>query len=203
MENIKATRMELLILKRQQKTAQRGYKLLKEKRDGLIKKFMEIIRQTKSQRASLEDKLSNASKKFALSTSSLFGKEVEEMFLLPSAEVKVDVETENIMSVWIPKFQHSIEGDFKCYSDFSSPLGMTQSLSSFWETLSLMIELAGNEHSARLLSFEIEKTRRRVNALEYVIIPQIKKKIKFITSKLDEQERSEKIIRMKIKEMIA
>ena len=203
MENIKATRMELLKLKRQAKTAQRGYKLLKEKRDGLMKKFMEIIRETKAQRNLLEESLALASKQFVLSTSNMLSGEVEEMFSLPSSKINIDVETQNIMSVWIPKFQHSIEGNVKCYSDFSSPLGMAQSLDSFWSALELIIKLAGNEHSSRLLSFEIEKTRRRVNALEYVIIPEIKRKVKFITSKLDEQERSEKIIRMKIKEMIA
>ena len=203
MENIKATRMELLKLKRQAKTAQRGYKLLKEKRDGLMKKFMEIIRETKAQRNLLEEKLGLASKQFVLSTSNMLSGEVEEMFSLPSSKINIVVETQNIMSVWIPKFKHSIEGDVKCYSNFSSPLGMAKSLDSFWGALELIIQLAGNEHSSRLLSFEIEKTRRRVNALEYVIIPEIKRKVKFITSKLDEQERSEKIIRMKIKEMIA
>ncbi len=202
MENIKATRMELLKLKRQAKTAQRGYKLLKEKRDGLMKKFMEIIRATKSQRDLLDQKLGKASKQFVFSTSSMFSGETEEIFSLPTSKIKIDVATQNIMSVWIPKFQYAIEGDIKCFSNFSSPLGMAQSLDSFWDALALMIDLAGNEHSSRLLSFEIEKTRRRVNALEYVIIPEIKRKVKFITSKLDEQERSEKIIRMKVKDMI-
>ncbi|MFH0739951.1 MAG: V-type ATP synthase subunit D [bacterium] len=203
MENIKATRMELLRLKRQAKTAQRGYKLLKEKRDGLMKKFMEIIRETKAQRNLLEESLALASKQFVLSTSNMLSGEVEEIFSLPTSKIRIDVQTQNVMSVWIPKFQYTIEGDIKCFSDFSSPLGMAQSLDSFWGALELIIKLAGNEHSSRLLSFEIEKTRRRVNALEYVIIPEIKRKVKFITSKLDEQERSEKIIRMKIKEMIA
>lgn len=202
MENIKATRMELLKLKRQAKTAQRGYKLLKEKRDGLMKKFMEIIRETKTQRDLLEQKLATASKQFVLSTSSMLSNEVEEIFSSPSSKISIDVKTENIMSVWIPKFQYSIEGNVKCYSDFSSPLGMADSLNNFWDALSVIMDLAGNEHSSRLLSYEIEKTRRRVNALEYVIIPEIKRKVKFITSKLDEQERSEKIIRMKIKDMI-
>jgi len=202
MENIKATRMELLKLKRQAKTAQRGYKLLKEKRDGLMKKFMEIIRETKTQRDLLEQKLALASKQFVLSTSSMLSGEVEEIFSSPSSKISIDVKTENIMSVWIPKFQYSIQGSVKCYSDFSSPLGMADSLNNFWDALSVIMDLAGNEHSSRLLSYEIEKTRRRVNALEYVIIPEIKRKVKFITSKLDEQERSEKIIRMKIKDMI-
>lgn len=203
MENIKATRMELLKLKRQAKTAQRGYKLLKEKRDGLMKKFMEIIRQTKAQRELLEKELAFSSKKFAFSCSGMLSREIEEIFSHPASKISIDVKTENIMSVWIPKFSHSIEGSVKCYSDFSSPLGMSESLESFWGALELIISLAENEHSCRLLSFEIEKTRRRVNALEYVIIPRVKKNIKLITAKLDEQERSEKITRMKIKEMIS
>jgi len=194
--------MELLRLKRQLKTAQRGYKLLKEKRDGLMKKFMEIIREAKAKRADLEKAFSIAGKEFALSTSNFYEKEIEEFFASPSSKVEVSMETENVMSVLIPKFSHKITGDFKCYSDFSAPLPMEKSLKDFWNALELMIVLAGIEHSARLLSFEIERTRRRVNALEYVIIPEVKKGIKFISSKLDEQERSEKIIRMKIKDMI-
>lgn len=201
--NVKATRMELLKLKRQLKTAKRGYKLLKEKRDGLMKKFMEIIREAKTKRQELVASLGVASKEFALSTSNLFEKEVEETFSAPSSKIELSMETENVMSVLIPRFSHKIEGDFKCYSDFSSPLALKNSLTSFWNALEVMILLAGIEHSARLLSFEIEKTRRRVNALEYVIIPDVKKKIKFISSKLDEQERSEKIVRMKVKDMIA
>jgi len=202
MENIKATRMELLKLKRRLKTAQRGYKLLKEKRDGLMKKFTEIVRQIRSQRAALESALADSFKRFALTTSFLHQKELEEMFLVPSASVGVEVHQENVMSVWIPKFKQQIQGDFRDYSKFSAPLGLNGALGKFWQTLELMLELAGQEHSARLLSYEIEKTRRRVNALEYVIIPEVRKKIKYISSKLDEQERSEKIIRLKIKSLI-
>ncbi len=194
--------MELLKLKRQLKTANRGYKLLKEKRDGLMKRFMEIVRQIKSQRSALEAELANGFKAFAVTTAVLHQKELQEIFLAPSASVEAEVAQENIMSVWIPKFKHQIKGDFRSYSNFSAPLGITRVLKKFWEALELMLELAGQEHSARLLSFEIEKTRRRVNALEYVIIPDVKKKIKYISSKLDEQERSEKIIRLKIKSLI-
>ena len=203
MATLKATRMEYLKLKKRLKTAQRGYKLLKEKRDGLMKKFMEIIREVKEKRGDLESKLQTASKQFVLSTSSLMENELEQMFSLPKAEVKIEAREENVMSVWIPEFEHKIEGDFKSYSDFTAPLGMEKSLQEFWQSLEVMINLAGLEHSARLLSFEIEKTRRRVNALEYVIIPEVEKNIKYISSKLDEQERAEKIIRLKIKDMIA
>ena len=202
MEKIKATRMEYLRLKKRQKTAQRGWKLLKDKRDGLMKKFMEIIREAKRSRQELEIQLKTASLSFACSTSALMQRELEEFFVLPSCSVAIDASKENIMSVWIPKFQYRVEGDFKSFSDLSAPVGMEDSIKSYFSALDLMVGLAEIEHSARLLSFEIEKTRRRVNALEYVIVPQIKKNIKMISSKLEEQERSEKIVRMKIKEMI-
>lgn len=202
MEKVKSTRMEYLKLKKRLKTADRGYKLLKEKRDGLMKKFMGIVREAKIQRRDLEGKLSLASKRFAISTSSLMEKELEEIFSNPSASVEITSELENVMSVWIPKFKYNIKGDIECFSLFSSPLGMEDSLREFERALNVMVSLASVEHSARLLSYEIEKTRRRVNALEYVIIPRMRQSLKFISSKLDERERAEKIVRMKIKDMI-
>ena len=202
MEKIKATRMEYLKLKKRLKTAERGFKLLKEKRDGLMKRFMEIIREAKQKREDLENKFTLASKNFAISTSSLMEKELEQMFSKPCSVIEITSEKENIMSVWIPKFKYNIKGSLKCFSNFSSPLGMEDSLNKFKKAFAVMIDLAGIEHSARLLSFEIEKTRRRVNALEYVLIPKMKQDIKFIASKLDEQERSDKIVRMKVKDMI-
>ncbi len=202
MEKIKATRMEYLKLKKRLKTAKRGYKLLKEKRDGLMKKFMEIVKETKSKRGELEEKMGKAGKEFAIATAPLLNQEIEEFFAMPTAKIELEAEKENVMSVWIPKFTHKITGDFKSYSDLSAPKGMEKALEKFWQALEIMISLAGIEHSARLLSFEIEKTRRRVNALEYVIIPEIEKNIKLISNKLDEQERAEKIIRLKIKDMI-
>lgn len=202
MQQVKATRMEYLKLRKRLKTARRGYKLLKEKRDGLMKKFMEIIREARDKRRVVEEKLATASRNFAITTSSLFQKELEEFFALPSAEINVSLTKENIMSVWIPRFQYEIQGDFKVYSDFSAPLGMEECLREFWQALEVMLQLAGIEHSSRLLSFEIEKTRRRVNALEYMIIPRLQNKLKYIASKLDEQERAEKIIRLKIKAML-
>ncbi len=202
MEKIKATRMEYLKLKKRLKTAERGFKLLKEKRDGLMKRFMEIIREAKQKREDLENKFTLASKNFAISTSSLMEKELEQMFSKPCSVIEITSEKENIMSVWIPKFKYNIKGSLKCFSNFSSPLGMEDSLNKFEKAFAVMIDLAGIEHSARLLSFEIEKTRRRVNALEYVLIPKMKQDIKFIASKLDEQERSDKIVRMKVKDMI-
>ncbi|MBU2545299.1 V-type ATP synthase subunit D [Patescibacteria group bacterium] len=206
MEKIKPTRIELIKLKIRLKTSQRGHKLLKEKRDGLMKKFMEIIKEAKVKRIEMEEKLSNSGKDFAIISSPFSPKEVEQFFLLPSMKAEVSMEEKNIMGVKIPVFScqtYKIEPDEKSYSYFSFPIGMEKSIKEFENTFSLMLELANIEHSARLLSFEIEKTRRRVNALEYIIIPQIIQNIKLIRSKLDENERAEKIIRLIIKSQIA
>ncbi|MCG2690222.1 V-type ATP synthase subunit D [Candidatus Parcubacteria bacterium] len=200
--NIKATRMEYLKLKKRLKTAQRGHKLLKEKRDGLMKKFMDIVKAVKQERQTLEGLLFLAEKSFIFSVSNLEENEIEQMFSHSSSQVLLSSKTENVMSAHLPKFEYKITGDYKGYSSFSAPLGIDFSLAKFKEALSTMIFLAEKEHSLRLLSFEIEKTRRRVNGLEYVIIPQFKKTLKFIASKLDEQERFDKIIRMKVKDLI-
>lgn len=191
--------MELLKFRRRLKTARRGHKLLKEKRDGLMKKFMAIIRQARQKRDELENELGLAYRHFVLSTSFLLEREIDEFLSLSAAEIRISAVKENIMSVWVPKFDYQIEGGFKTFSDFSSPFGMETGLKKFWDVLRPMLDVAHIEHSARLLSFEIEKTRRRVNALEYLIIPGLETKIKYIYGKLDEQERFEKIIRMKMK----
>jgi len=206
MEKIKPTRIELIKLKIRLKTSERGHKLLKEKRDGLMKKFMEIIKEAKVKRIEMEEKLSNSGKDFAIISSPFSPKEVEQFFLLPSMKAEVSMEEKNIMGVKIPVFSCQackIDPDEKSYSYFFFPIGMEKSIKEFENTFSLMLELANIEHSARLLSFEIEKTRRRVNALEYIIIPQIIQNIKLIRSKLDENERAEKIIRLIIKSQIA
>jgi len=195
--------MEYLKLKKRLKTAQRGHKLLKEKRDGLMKKFMDIVKAVKQDRQTLEGLLLKAEKSFIFSVSNLEENEIDQMLSNTSSRIALSSKTENVMSAHLPKFKYEITGDYKGYSTFSAPLGIDFSLSKFKEALKTMIELAQKEHSLRLLSFEIEKTRRRVNGLEYVIMPQFKKTLKFIASKLDEQERSDKIIRMKVKDLIS
>ncbi len=203
MEKVKPTRIELLKLKDRLKKSKRGHKLLKEKRDGLMKRFMDIIKQAKVKRTEMEEKLSEAGRDFALISSPFSQKEVEQFFLIPSSEINLQMKEENIMGVKVPNFKCEIIKKDNDYSYISFPLGMEKSIREYQDLLGLMLELANIEHAARLLSFEIEKTRRRVNALEYIIIPQIEKGIKYISSKLDENERFEKIIRMKIKELIA
>ncbi|OGZ27422.1 MAG: hypothetical protein A2365_03025 [Candidatus Nealsonbacteria bacterium RIFOXYB1_FULL_40_15] len=203
MQKIKPTRIELIKLKRKLKTSLRGHKLLKEKRDGLMKKFMEIIKEAKSKRKEMEEKLSDASRNFAIISSPLMQKEVEQFFLIPTVEAEVSFKEENIMGVKTPRFSFEIKEKEQGYSYISFPMGMEESVNKYKDASRVMLELANIEHTARLLSFEIEKTRRRVNALEYIIIPEIRRNIKYISAKLDENERFEKITRIKIKAMIS
>ena len=154
----------------------------------------------------MEEKLSDSGKDFAIISSPFSSKEVEQFFLLPSVRADVSMKEENVMGVKIPRFSCNVRPvsgvaeDSYSYSSF--PIGMEKSIKKFEDAFSLMLDLANIEHSARLLSFEIEKTRRRVNALEYIIIPQIEQNIKLIRAKLDENERAEKIVRMKVKSQI-
>jgi len=200
--NIKPTRMELLRLKRKLKTARRGHKLLKEKRDGLMKEFMAIVQKAKAKREKVENILGTAFKSFLFAKANLGTEAVKEALMIPSKKISLDAEEKNIMSVHIPKFNLSESGTYCCYSVLSTNSEIDCSLKSFSQALKGIIELAEIEHSARLLAVEIEKTRRRVNALEYVFIPQMKETANYIESKLEERERSEKVVLMKVKDII-
>lgn len=201
---INPTRMELLKLKRKIKTAKRGHKLLKDKRDGLMQEFMAIIRKARDLRQKVEDKLSSAFQNFLFACSKISPAELEEALIWPNLSIELKPRKKNIMSVEIPQFEYKTRGkNFKCYSRYSIPEDLDKSLKIFQKTLPDLIKLAETEHSGRLLSYEIEKTRRRVNALEYVFIPEMQKNIKYIDAKLNEQERGALIALMKVKEKLA
>lgn len=200
---INPTRMELLKLKKKIKTANRGHKLLKDKRDGLMQKFMAIIRSARDLRKKVEKEVGLAFQNFVFALSRVSPAEIQEALIWPNLKVFLEAKTKNIMSVEIPEFDFKIHGkNFKCYSKYSMPQDLDKSLEIFQNTLPDLIQLAQVEHSARLLSYEIEKTRRRVNALEYVFIPKMQEDIKHITAKLNEQERSALVCLMKVKQKI-
>ncbi|MBU1118448.1 V-type ATP synthase subunit D [Patescibacteria group bacterium] len=188
--NVNPTRMELLKLKKRAKTATRGHKLLKEKRDGLMKSFMSIIREAKDLRSTVERDLGEAFKNFMFASASMKTEALNESLAVPSQKMKLEASTKNVMSVNIPEFKSSVEGDFVCYSLASTSVELDGSLKTFSHVLSDIIRLAEIEHSAYLLACEIEKTRRRVNALEHVMIPNMEETVKYITMKLSEQERA-------------
>ncbi|MFH1713499.1 MAG: V-type ATP synthase subunit D [Candidatus Jacksonbacteria bacterium] len=202
MLNVNPTRMELLRLKRKLKTAQRGHKLLKEKRDGLMKEFMVIIREAKAARQKIEEILSQAFRAFLFAKADLGKETVEEALMSPTKKISLTASQKNIMSVKIPEFELHEKGDHFCYSFLSTTSDIDYSLKTFSEALKDLVKLAEIEHSARLLSYEIEKTRRRVNALEYVFIPEMRQTSRYIEAKLAERERSEKVVLMKVKDII-
>jgi V/A-type H+-transporting ATPase subunit D len=200
--NVNPTRMELLKLRKRVKTARRGYKLLKEKRDGLMKQFMAIIKEARSLREKTEENLPSAFKSFLFAAADMRPEVLEEALAFPSQKVSLETGIKNVMSVNVPEFKFVQKGDFLCYGLTSTSSQLDDSLETFSQILADMIKLAEIEHTASLLAAEIEKTRRRVNALEYVLIPNLEETVKFITLKLDEQERASITSLMRIKELV-
>ncbi len=200
--NVKPTRMELLNLKKRLKSAKRGHKLLKDKQDGLMQKFMEIIKEAKSLRKEVEINLGAAFKNFMFASSMMLPEMLESALLYPSAKTELEVETKNVMSVRIPYFKIQQEGDILNYGYLQTSGELDMALAAFQEVFPLLIRLAEIEKQAERLAAELETTRRRVNALEHKLIPDLTETLKFITMKLAEAERSTIVGVMKIKAML-
>jgi len=200
---VNPNRMELLKLRRRLLIARRGHKLLKDKFDELMKPFLALLNETKGLRFEVERDLAEAYHLFAMARSEISTLEVEEALSFPQASTEVSFRKENLVSVTIPRFDVEITGTIDCYGLASTPALFDESLMRFKEILPRMVALAEKEKAARLLAEEIEKTRRRVNALEYVLIPQLEETVRYITMKLDEFERANLTRLMKIKEMVA
>ncbi len=202
---VNPTRMELTRLKKRLQTSMRGHKLLKDKRDDLMKKFLELVRRNKELREQVEQKIMSVYDGFVIASAVMSPSMLEEALMLPKTQVELDLDTRNVMSVTVPVFQFSqaSEGeDIYSYGFVSTSGELDDSVEALREVLPLMLELAQMEKSAQLLAEEIEKTRRRVNALEYVQIPSLQETIKSISMKLDENERGNLARLMKIKDMM-
>ena len=203
---INPTRMELTRLKGRLKTATRGHKLLKDKRDELMKQFLEIVRKNRELRAKVEKGLEEANAAFTVASAIMGPEMLEQALLYPKQSVELDMKFKNVMSVNVPvyEFHTRNEDPTEVY-----PYGFAQTsgeLDSAVDALNRvfqdMLELAEVEKTMQLLAEDIEKTRRRVNALEYVMIPEMQEKIKYITMKLDENERGNITHLMKVKDMV-
>ncbi len=202
--NVNPTRMELRRLKTRLKTAVRGHKLLKDKSDETIRRFMEYIKENKRLREEVEGELGDALKLFMLAGAVTASQVIEEAVAMPAKSVKLTLGENNIMSVVVPTITVTPEENTNLYpysfSGVSAELdGSIANLSNLLEKL---VKLAEVEKTCNMLADEIEKNRRRVNALEYVMIPQLEETIKYITMKLDENERSATVRLMKVKSMI-
>ena len=199
--NVNPTRMELKKLKARLSTAVRGHKLLKDKSDEMVRRFTVIIREDKRLRDEVEKELSLTLKQFSVARSVMPAFEAEAAFSMPSVAVKVNCGTESIMGVEVPKVdlvkEKRADGLPYAYAEITSEadysVGMVSAL------LPKMVRLAETEKAVRMLADEIERNKRRVNALEYVMIPQLEETIKYIKDKLDENERAAVVRLMKVK----
>ena len=203
---INPTRMELTRLKGRLKTAQRGHKLLKDKRDELMKQFMDVVRENREVRKRVEEGLMRAHGSFTVAAALMSPEMLEQSLLYPKQSVELDMTFQNIMSVDVPEyhFHTTGQGGGEVYPyGFAQTSGeLDDAVDAMSQVFQDMLRLAEMEKTVQLLAEEIEKTRRRVNALEYVKIPEMQHNIKYITMKLDENERSNTIRLMKVKDMI-
>ena len=203
---VNPTRMELSRLKKRLATSRRGHKLLKDKRDDLMKKFLELIRENMELRVQLEDRMAEVYEGFVIAGASMDDAVLQESLMLPQKQVFAEVKSRNVMSVNVPDFRITDDDDpardIYPYGFAFTSGELDASVDALSEVLPLMLQLAQAEKTIQLLAEEIEKTRRRVNALEYVQIPTLQDTIKSITVKLDENERGNLARLMKIKDMM-
>ena len=203
---VNPTRMELSRQKKKLVTATRGHKLLKDKRDELMRQFLELVRENKALREKVEAGIAEANRNFVLAKAGVSDATLNAALLAPKQEVYLEAGTKNVMSVNIPVFEAKTrtpdEGDIYPYGYAFTSSDLDGAVKSLSDLLPDLLRLAEIEKSCQLMAIEIEKTRRRVNALEHVMIPDAQQKIKFITMKLDENERSTQIRLMKIKDMM-
>ncbi len=203
---VNPTRMELTRLKKKLVTAMRGHKLLKDKRDELMRQFLDKVRENKALREKVEAGIEAANKNFLLARAGMQDEVLNTALLAPKQQVSVESDVENVMSVEIPKFTFKTrtpdENDMFSYGFAFTSSDLDAAVKSLSDVFPDMLKLAECEKSCQLMAAEIEKTRRRVNALEHVMIPDLQQNIKYITMKLDENERSTQIRLMKVKDMM-
>ena len=203
---VNPTRMELTRLKKKLVTAVRGHKLLKDKRDELMRQFLDKVREIKALREEVETALVSANQNFMLARAGMPDEMLNTALLAPKQELTISAGTQNVMSVEIPDFDFKTrtpnQNDMYSYGFAFTTGDLDDAILSLSEVFPKMLKLAEVEKSCQLMAAEIEKTRRRVNALEHVMIPELQTNIKYITMKLDENERSTQIRLMKVKDMM-
>ncbi len=205
--NVNPTRMVLTGLKGRLKTAKRGHKLLKDKQDELMKKFIDYVKKNMELREAVEKELTGAFQNFLIARAVMSSETLEESIMFPTQKVNLEMSTKNIMSVNSPIFNLLKEENKEAASAYPYGFATTSAeldgaISSLQAVFDKLVELAQVEKTCQLMADEIEKTRRRVNALEYATIPQLVETVKYITMKLDENERGSRVRLMKVKDMM-
>ena len=206
--NVNPTRMELSKLKKRLTTATRGHKLLKDKQDELMRQFINLVKYNNDLRKEVEGELQGSLKDFVMARAVMSSEFLEEAISMPKESISVEVGEKNVMSVSVPvmNFKRQLEGDdgsIYPYGYANTSAELDDAIAKLYSILPKLLELAEVEKSCQLMADEIEKTRRRVNALEYMTIPQLQETIRYIRMKLDENERSSLTRLMKVKSMIA
>jgi V/A-type H+-transporting ATPase subunit D len=198
--------MVLTSLKKRLRTARRGHKLLKDKRDELMKRFLEVVRENKVLRETVEQKLQIVHSRFIMARAEMNPELLEEALMYPKQEIELKTSTRNVMSVDVPVMEFTYKsddaGDIYPYGFANTTGELDGAIATLSDLTPELLKLAELEKSAQLMADEIEKTRRRVNALEYVLIPDLEETIKYIVMKLDENERGNLTRLMKVKDMI-
>ncbi len=204
--NVNPTRMVLTSLKKKLMVAKRGHKLMKDKRDELMKQFLELARENKALREEVERELMEVYGSFTIASAVMSPQLMSEALMYPTQGVSIDVGSKNVMSVNVPVFDFTAEdedgGNIYPYGFAGTSGELDSAVKSLSRVFPRMLILAGKEKQADLMAQEIEKTRRRVNALEYVMIPRLTETIRYIRMKLDENERGNQTRLMKVKDMM-
>ena len=201
--NVNPTRIQLKNLKSRLVVAKRGHKMLKDKCDELIKKYTSLVKQNYSLRKKVEGELKIVFSNFCFAKSYLSNVEIMRHFMLPVKNVSAEFSTNSMMNIPVPSISVA-ERDVSClpYSTIDSNPMFDKPTEMLFEIMPEILQLAEIEKTCQILSFEIEHTKRRVNALEFVMIPQLEETIRYISMKIDEQERTSKIRLLKVKSMI-
>lgn len=204
--NVNPTRMELSKLKKKLVSLKRGHKILKDKRDELMRQFLLLVKENKELRENVERGIKEANQHIALAGGVMSKQEMEIALMMPTQKVRLDVKKKNVMSVEVPhyalKLKSGESSDVYSYGFAFTSSELDCGIKTLSDILPAMLRLAEVEKTCQLLSSEIERTRRRVNALEHVLIPDHEETIRYITMKLDENERSTTTRLMKVKDMV-
>ena len=203
--NVKPTRMELANLKERLKLSKRGHKLLKDKQDELMRQIIGLIKSNNQLRDQVEADLTDSMREFVVAKSLINEQFIEELFVGAETNVELHIQEKNIMSVSVPKMDFNIKesavsSDIQ-YGYLNSSSELDESIGKIESVLPHLLKLSEIEKTCQLMADEIEKTRRRVNALEYQMIPQLEETIRYIQLKLEENERSSIVRMMKVKDM--
>lgn len=202
MLNINPTRMELLQLRKRVLLATRGHHLLSEKRDEISRQLIKIARDIKPLRKHVEEQLLETCKRFMLARATMEPENVKAALEIPTKKFSLVTQYATIMNVKVPRLIKEMDGEIICYGYLTTSAEMDAALLALEKAFDSLIELAEKEKQTRLLSVELQMTRRRVNVLEHIVIPEQKETIRFISDKLSETERDNTTRLMKIADMI-